>query len=73
MLSLSQRELTGTGTRDERAIVQLSPDSRELLRVCKNYPWSSLFYLKTLCISIYISIRFSLLVKSPYSLLSDLE
>lgn len=34
---------------------------------------SFLFYLKTLCASIYISIIFSLLVKSYYSFLSNLE
>lgn len=47
VLGLSQREPSRPGTRGERAIVQLSPDSRELLWVCKNYLWSSLFYLKS--------------------------
>ena len=46
VLGLSQTEPSRPGTRIERAIVQLSPESRQLLWVCKKYSWSSLFYLK---------------------------
>ena len=46
VLGLSQTEPSRPGTRSERAIVQLSPESRQLLWVCKKYSWSSLFYLK---------------------------
>ena len=46
VLGLSQTEPSRPGIRGERAIVQLSPESRALLWVCKNYSWSPLFYLK---------------------------